>query len=77
MEFFIEEKISHKGENRTPSKMSFLVRWLNYDQSHDSWEPWKNLRATDQLHDYLRRNNMQKVIPKEFLKKPSDNTEDP
>ena len=77
MEFFIEEIISHRGEKKTPSKMTFLVKWLNYDQSHDSWEPWKNLRATDQLHDYLRLNNMQKVIPKEFLKKSSDNTEDP
>ena len=57
--------------------MTFLVRWLNYDQSHDSWEPWKNLCATDQLHDCLRRNNMEKVIPKEFLNKPSEVTEEP
>ena len=30
MEFFIEEIISHRGEKKTPSKMSFLVKWLNY-----------------------------------------------
>jgi hypothetical protein len=66
MEFFIERIISHDGNKKSPSSMRFLVKWLNYDDTHNTWEPWKSLRMTDQLHDYLRKNNMKAVIPKEF-----------
>ena len=66
MEFFIEDIISHVGNKRAPSTMKFYVKWLNYDSSFNSWEPWKALRTTDQLHKYLRDNNMSHVIPKEF-----------
>ena len=68
MEFFIENILSHKGDKKKPSTMTFLVKWLNYDSTHNTWEPWKALRTTDQLHAYLRENNMSKVIPKECLK---------
>ena len=66
MEFFIEEIVSHVGNNKKPSTMKFYVKWFNYDLSHNSWEPWKFICATDQLHTYLRNNNMLYVIPKEF-----------
>eukprot|EP00873_Tetraselmis_striata_P025205 jgi/Tetstr1/445469/TSEL_033248.t1 len=32
----------------------FLVRWLNYDSSHDSWEPYSALRLVGALHDFAR-----------------------
>ena len=44
MEFFTEEIIAHKGLRNKPSQMTFLVKWLNYDENHNSWEPWKPLR---------------------------------
>ena len=75
MEFFIEKIISHRGDKKSPSTMQFLVKWLNYDDTHNTWEPWKSLRMTDQLHDYLRLQKMKSVIPKEF-RTPSQ-TEDP
>ena len=62
MEFFIEAVISHIGNKKALSTMKFYVKWLNYDSSHNSWEPWKSMRSTDQLHKYLRDNNMSYVI---------------
>ena len=26
------------------------VKWLTYEDSHNTWEPWKNLRLYDALH---------------------------
>ena len=57
--------------------MKFYVKWLNYDSSHNSWEPWKSMRSTDQLHKYLRENNMLHVIPREFRLAPPAVMENP
>jgi hypothetical protein len=76
MEFFIEAIISHVGNKKAPSTMRFCVKWLNYDSSHNSWEPWKSMRNTDQLHKYLRENNMTYIIPKEFRMNPPSTRED-
>ena len=64
MEFFVEKILAHAGDNKKPTSMSFHVKWLNYDDSHNTWEPWKSLRLCDALHDYLRNNNMTRFIPK-------------
>ena len=45
--------------------------------NHNSWEPWKSMRATDQLHTYLRNNNMLHVIPKEFRNMTPNTREEP
>ena len=44
--------------------MSFHVKWLNYDDLHNTWEPWKNFRLCDALHVYLRNNDMSRFTPK-------------
>ena len=75
MEFYIEKIMTHTGDKKTPSRMEFLVKWLNYDESENSWEPWKSLRKTYQLHNYLREHNMQSLIPKEFRNQPSPSEE--
>ena len=46
------------------TSMSFHVKWLNYEDSHNTWEPWENLRLCEALHVYLRNNNMSRFIPK-------------
>jgi hypothetical protein len=38
----------------------------DYDESHDSWEPYAALRDTAQLHEYLRLHNLEKLIPQKF-----------
>ena len=63
MEFFIESIVQHRGHVRRKTEMKFLVKWLNYDESHNTWEPWANLRLTGALHDYLRLHGMSKIIP--------------
>ena len=55
MEFFVESIIDHRGNSDRRTETEFLLYWLNYDDSHDSWEPHTNLRDTDKLHICLRK----------------------
>ena len=67
MEFFIESILEHTGDAKRPSSLFFKVKWLNYDESHNSWEPWKALRTCDRLHDYLRAHkNLKGLVPAKF-----------
>ena len=58
-------------------RMKFHVKWLNYESIHNTWEPWSSLRTIDQLQKYLRDNDMQNVIPKQFRDLEYNNTEVP
>lgn len=62
-EFVIESILEHSGDKTRRNTMQFKVRWLGYGPEHDSWEPYKNLRDTEQLHTYLRANRMTTLIP--------------
>ena len=64
LECVVEKVLSHSGDKKKPTTMSFKVKWLNYDDTHNSWEPWKNLRLCEALHEYLRDNKMKHFIPK-------------
>jgi hypothetical protein len=66
LEFFIEEILDHKGNFRKLKSLSFLVRWRGYSPEFDKWEPWENLRETEQLHRYLIDINLSRLIPKQF-----------
>ena len=52
-EFLIDHIIAHEGIPKRRLEMKFLVRWAGFGPEDDTWEPWENLRNTDQLHDYL------------------------
>ena len=54
MEFFIEKISDHRGKLSQRKSHQLFVSWMGYDQSYDSWEPYANLRDSDQLHSYLR-----------------------
>ena len=62
-EYVVEKILEHTGDPKRRSTLEFKVRWQGYSEEHDSWEPWKNLRLVDKLHDYLRENNLSKLIP--------------
>ena len=47
LEFFVESILSHKGNIKMLSTLEFKVKWLGYDETHNSFEPWKNLRNTE------------------------------
>lgn len=61
-EFLIDHIMEHRGDRHDKTNMEFKVRWAGYDESEDSWEPWKELRNTSQLHEYLRTHNMKSLI---------------
>jgi hypothetical protein len=65
LEFFIEEILHHTGNTNRLSTLNFKVKWQGYDDTYNSYEPWKNLRSTKQLHLYLIRQNLKHVIPKQ------------
>jgi len=60
----VELILEHKGDPKRKSSLDFLVRWLGYDETEDLWLPWSALRTNAVLHQYLRDNNMHKLIPK-------------
>ena len=66
LEFFVEKVFAHRGNLKFRKNLEFHVKWLNYDESHDSWEPYAALRDTAQLHQYLRLHKLEKLIPQKF-----------
>ena len=67
LEFFVEEILSFKGDVKRVSTLTFRVKWLGYDESHNSWEPWKQLMNTEKLHEFLIKVNLRNLIPRKFL----------
>lgn len=68
-EFLIEEILAHRWgdpHKRKTSTLEFLVSWDGYDESENSWEPWANLRATQQCHEYLRANGLARLISSKY-----------
>jgi hypothetical protein len=63
LEYFVEEILEHRGNPKKVSTLQFLVKWLNYTEDYNTWEPWANLRLVGPLHKYLRANQMEKLIP--------------
>ena len=53
MEYFIEEILDHRGNLKNKIEIEFLVSWLGISVDCNSWEPFANLRDTEQLHHYL------------------------
>ena len=64
-EFDVESILSHNGNTKKPSTLQFLVKWKGYDQSKNTWEPWKELRNNPALFKYLEKKKLHKLIPKE------------
>jgi hypothetical protein len=68
-EFFVESIGDVQGKkdlkhNRFYRKnLYFKVHWLGYDNSYDSWEPYKELRLNKQFHAYCKSNNLVYLIP--------------
>ena len=72
-EFFVERILAHRGDVDRLKTLAFHVKWLGFDESFNSWEPWKNLRETEMLHRYLILHGLQKLIPaKKFREKYSE-----
>ena len=55
---FKEERTIDIGTKLVWSAIDVLVRWLGYNTSSDSWEPWKSIRYTSAPHACLRSQNL-------------------
>ena len=66
LEHFVEAVLDHRGNPALKSTMEFEIKWLNHDDSWNTWEPYSNLRDVNVLHDYLSRHNLAELIPKKF-----------
>ena len=51
--FFVERILAHRGDVGRLKTLAFHVKWRGFDESFNSWKPWKNLRETEMLHRYL------------------------
>jgi hypothetical protein len=63
LKFFVEGVLSMKGTTSKLDFLHFLIKWVGFDESHNSWEPWHNLRDLAILHTYLKDNGLEKFIP--------------
>jgi hypothetical protein len=63
LEFFVEKVLDMRGDPKRVSSLTFLTKWLGYDDTHNTWEPWK-VCVVEILHTYLRANTLSKIIPK-------------
>ena len=66
LELFVEDILTHRGDTKRLSTLQFRVKWLAYDESHNSWEPWANLREMEVLHKYLISKNLRQLAPFRF-----------
>jgi transposase InsO family protein len=66
LEFFVEKVLDMTGDLKKVTTLKFLIKWLGYDDTYNTWEPWKEVRDVETLHTYLRANNLHKIIPKKF-----------
>jgi hypothetical protein len=68
LEFFVEAILKHSGTRQSKkSNLRFYIKWLGYDDNHNSWEPYSNIRDMTVCHEYLRSHGMSNHIPKKFI----------
>jgi hypothetical protein len=68
-EFFVEQVLEIRG-NKNPKNRRFyrtdlelLIKWTGYDESYNTWEPYKELRFNAQFHEFCRDHRYQYLIP--------------
>ena len=67
MEFFVESITDHQG-CFTRSTIEFFVKWMDYPESENTWEPYTNLRDNEVLNDYLKLKGLHRLINKQHRK---------
>lgn len=56
----IDQIVDHRriANSRTVNRLEYLVKWLNYDNRHNSWIPADNFFSQKMVHDYHARHNL-------------------
>lgn len=52
-EWVVEEILDSRLMNR---KLRYLVKWEGFGMEHNSWEPWDNVHAPEQVVDFHWKN---------------------
>lgn len=52
----MEAILGHKYED---NQYMFLIKWMYYDETHNSYIPYENFTKKDLLNDYLAKNNIE------------------
>ena len=67
-EFIVETICGHlpKGSKRSKplNTYMFLVKWKDFSESENTWEPWTNLKELEPYVEYARANPLLNLIPK-------------
>ncbi|GKT32506.1 hypothetical protein ADUPG1_006647 [Aduncisulcus paluster] len=50
-EYFIEAIVDHRGEDK--ADLEFLVHWMGYEDSENTWEPLSEVQDSIAMEDYL------------------------
>jgi hypothetical protein len=54
--YTVEKVLAHRWKKTKGRKgrgtLEFLIKWLGYDTTHNSWEPKKNLEGSECLEGY-------------------------
>ena len=61
----VEYIVSHTGQWSRVAQMTFTVKWEGFEEPTPG-QLWKDLRTNEKLHDYLRQNNKERLIPEQF-----------
>jgi hypothetical protein len=59
-EFVVESIVEH---NTTAKPSLWKVRWLGYDASEDTWEPYNNIKNVEAFHNYCVTHNLLHHLP--------------
>ena len=51
-EWVVEQILDSRMMNR---KIHYLVKWEGFRVEHNSWEPWDNIHALEQVADFHQR----------------------
>ena len=51
-EWIVEEILDSKMMNR---KLCYLVKWEGFGIEHNSWEPWDNVHAPEQVMEFHKK----------------------
>ena len=67
-EFIVENICSHlpKGSKRNKplNTYMFLVKWKDFSESENTWEPWSNLKDLEPYVQYSKANPLLNLVPK-------------
>ena len=56
--FEVDHIVNHSGDIKYKRRCYFLVRWKDYSEEHDTWEPYSNLtNCSLMIKNYVISNN--------------------